>query len=139
MDITGKIIAVLPKRSGTSARTGNAWASQEYVIETHDTYPKKCVFTVFGEDKITQFNLQGGEEVTVSFDIDAHEWNGRYFNDIRAWNVQRVNPTAAVPNANAPVGAVPPFPPADAGAPVGLDTAAPNPSNAENSTDDLPF
>ncbi len=139
MDITGKIIAVLPKRSGTSARTGNPWASQEYVIETHDTYPKKCVFTVFGEDKITQFNLQGGDEVTVSFDIDAHEWNGRYFNDIRAWNVQRVNQAAAAPTPGAPVGTVPPFPPADAGAPLGMNAAAPSSPNAEESTDDLPF
>ena len=33
MELTGKIIAVLPANSGVSARTGNPWMSQEYVIE----------------------------------------------------------------------------------------------------------
>lgn len=52
----GKIIAVLPPREGTSAR--GLWKSQEYVIETHDQYPKKMVFTVFGAEKIEQFAIK---------------------------------------------------------------------------------
>ena len=48
MELTGKIIAVLPAQSGTSNRTGNPWMSQEYVLETHDQYPRKCCFRVFG-------------------------------------------------------------------------------------------
>ena len=63
-EITGKIIAVLPTRSGTSAR-GTQWSSQTSVIETHEQYPKRVAFDVLG-DKITEFNLQVGEEVTVS-------------------------------------------------------------------------
>ena len=94
MEIQGKIIAVLPQQSGVSQRTGNPWASQDYVIETHEQYPHKCCFRVFGADRIKQFNIQSGEELTVSFDIDCHEYNGRWFNDIRAWNVQRVDPNA---------------------------------------------
>ena len=41
MEIEGKIIAVLPEQGGVSARTGNPWKSQDYVIETHDQFPKK--------------------------------------------------------------------------------------------------
>lgn len=89
MEITGKIIAVLPANSGTSARTGNPWMSQTYVIETQGQYPKKLVFDVFGEERIKQFNIQQGEDLTVSFDIDAHEYNGRWFNQIRAFNVEK--------------------------------------------------
>lgn len=81
-EITGKIIAVLPTRSGTSAR-GTQWSSQTAVIETHEQYPKMVAFDVLG-DKITEFNLQVGEEVTVSFDINAREYNGRWFNSINA-------------------------------------------------------
>ena len=95
MEIEGKIIAVLPEQGGVSARTGNPWKSQDYVIETHDQFPKKCVFRVFGAERIAQFNIQAGEELRVSFDIDAHEYNGRWFNDIRAWQVVRVDPAAA--------------------------------------------
>lgn len=89
MEITGKIIAVLPANSGTSARTGNPWMSQTYVIETQGQYPKKLAFDVFGEERIKQFNIQHGEELTVRFDIDAHEYQGRYFNQIRAFNVEK--------------------------------------------------
>jgi hypothetical protein len=132
MDLTGKIIAVLPASSGVSARTGNSWMSQDYVIEVPGQYPKKCVFRVFGEDRIKQFNIQMGEDVTVSFDIDAHEFNGRWFNDVRAYNVTRGQaPVAAV----APEAQASPFPPQDANAPF---PPAQEPAG-EGSTDDLPF
>lgn len=102
MEITGKIIAVLPKQSGTSQRTGSTWASQEYVIETHDQYPRKCCFRIFGEDKIANMNIQAGEELTVSFDINAREYNGRWYNDISAWKVDRVQAGAtAAPQTTA--------------------------------------
>lgn len=99
---------------------------QEYVIETHDQYPRKMCFDVFGADKIAQFNIQAGEELTVSFDIDAREWNGRWFNSIRAWKVERVG-------AQAPVAAGAPFPP------VGAAPAAPVDFAATDEKDDLPF
>lgn len=100
MEITGKIIAVLPERGGTS-KTGNEWKMQEYVIETHEQYPKKVCFNVFGADKIAQFNIQAGDELTVSFDINAREYNGRWYNDIRAWRVERGAAPAGMP-ADAP-------------------------------------
>lgn len=111
MEITGKIIAVLPANSGTSARTGNPWMSQTYVIETQGQYPKKLAFDVFGEERIKQFNIKQGEELTVRFDIDAHEYNNRWFNQIRAFNVEKSGqqvqqptpqPTANVDNPQAP-------------------------------------
>ena len=126
MELTGKIIAVLPANSGVSARTGNPWMSQEYVIEVPGQYPRKCLFRIFGEDRIKQFNIQMGEDVTISFDIDAHEYNGRWFNEIRAYNVTRgAAPVAGAPQA-APQDATAPFPPAQE--PAG-----------EGSADDLPF
>ena len=135
MDLTGRIIAVLPANSGVSARTGNPWMSQEYVIEVPGQYPRKCVFRLFGEDRIKQFNIQMGEDVTVSFDIDAHEYNGRWFNEIRAYNVAR---GAAAPVAAAPVAAAAqsPFPPQQDAAPFPPAQEAPA---EDGSTDDLPF
>ncbi|MCI6671732.1 MAG: DUF3127 domain-containing protein [Prevotella sp.] len=131
MELQGRIIAVLEAREGTSAR--GPWKSQEYVIETHDQYPKKMVFNIFGADRIAQFAIKAGEELLVSFDIDAHEYQGRWFNNIRAWNVQRVE----VPGvATAPTSPVPPPPlAATAGAP---DPFAPGAAD-EDKTDDLPF
>ena len=139
MDLTGRIIAVLPAQSGVSNRTGNAWMSQDYVIEVPGQYPRRCVFRIFGEDRIKQFNVQMNEDVTVQFDIDAHEFNGRWFNDVRAYNIIRgqVPPVAGAPVA--PEDA--PFPPQAQPAPQAA--AAPFPPaqepTSEGSTDDLPF
>lgn len=112
-EISGQIIAILPTRSGTSAK-GTVWSSQTAVIETREQYPKKVAFDVMGE-KIAQFNLQVGEYVTVSYDIDAHEYQGRWFNAVRAWNVVRANqPQQAYQQPQQPpVNAQPqaPFPP----------------------------
>ena len=93
MEIQGKVIDVLPERSGVSAR--GEWKSQTYVIETQEQYPKKMAFDVFGADRIASFSIHSGEVINVSFDIDAHEYQGRYFNQIRAWNVTKVQQQAA--------------------------------------------
>ena len=112
MEFTGKIIAILSPRGGVSKTSGNEWKSQEYVIENHDQYPRKMCFDVFGADKIEQFNIQMGEELTVSFDVDARQWNDRWFNSIRAWKVERVGAGAPMtPGAPVP----PPAPSADRG------------------------
>lgn len=92
MDLQGKIIVALPERSGVSAR--GEWKSQSFVLETHDAYPRKMVFDVFGADRLARFNIQVGQEVMVSFDIDAHEYQGRWFNSVRAFDVRPVAPTA---------------------------------------------
>lgn len=96
-EIGGKIIAVLDKRNGISASTNTPWSVQQYVIETHEQYPKKLCFDVFGEDKINQFNIQIGEELTVYFDINAREYQGRWYNSFRAWKVERTTLQASIP------------------------------------------
>ena len=83
--MTGVVIAVLPERSGTSQR--GEWKSQSFVIETQEQYPKHLCFEVFGADRIAQFNIKGGETITVQFDIDARQYQDRWFNSIKAWNV----------------------------------------------------
>lgn len=130
MEITGKIIAALEPRGGVSQRTGNNWKMQEFVIETLEQYPRKCMFNVFGEDRLNEMKIQVGEVLTVSFDIDAREYNGRWYNDIRAWRVVRGGGATEM----AVVGATP-AEPATIPAPSSLTPAEP----AGDSADDLPF
>ena len=63
MEISGKIIAVLPLQSGTS-KAGRAWKKQEYVLETQDTYPRKVKFDFFG-DRVDQYPMAIGERRRV--------------------------------------------------------------------------
>ena len=131
MELTGKIIAEFNERGGVSNRTGNEWKAKSYVLEVPGEYPRKMVFDVFGVDRLQAFNLQIGETVTVSFDIDAHEYNGRWFNDVRAFRIDRGQA------APAPAPEAAPMPEA---APVAsVAEPAPIPFEAPAPTDELPF
>ena len=86
MDISGKIIAVLPIATGQGKN--GTWRSQDYVLETADQYPKKVCFNLFG-DKIDQFPIAIDDQVNVSFDIESREYNGRWYTSVRAWKIEK--------------------------------------------------
>ena len=98
MEISGKIIAVLPLATGQGKN--GMWRSQDYVLETGDQYPKKVCFNFFG-DKIDQFPLAIDDQVTVSFDLESREYNGRWFTSVRAWKAEKSVVNAA-PATSAP-------------------------------------
>ena len=109
MEVTGKIIAALEKRTGVAKASGNTWVAQEYVIEIPGTYPKRVCFEVFGEERIKEFDIKVMDTLTVSFDIDAREYNGRWFNTLRAWKVVRETlPTPVAVVADPVVETLPP-------------------------------
>jgi hypothetical protein len=128
MEITGRIIAVLPEQGGIS-KAGNEWKKQEYVLETQEQYPKKVCFQIFGADKIAQAAIQQDETVTISFDIDSREYQGRWFTNINAWKVDR-----NVANASGAPATPDNFTPA--AAPIAPSTPD---FDLSNPADDLPF
>lgn len=99
MEISGKIIQVLDLQQGTS-KAGNAWKKQEYVLETQDMYPKKVKFDFFG-DRVDQYKLAIGDEVTVSFDLESREFNGRWYTDVRAWKAEKAGAATVAPMSSA--------------------------------------
>ena len=86
MEIKGKIVEILPEKSGQSAN--GEWRKQEYVLETDSNYPKKICFMAWG-DKIGEFNLKQGDSVEVSVDLESREYNGRWYTDVKAWKVAK--------------------------------------------------
>ena len=92
MEISGKIIAVLPIATGQGKN--GTWRSQDYVLETADQYPKKVCFNLFG-DKIDQYQIGIDETVNISFDVESREYNGRWYTTVRAWNVDKVGQQVA--------------------------------------------
>ena len=107
MELTGKIIEVLPEKSGTSAR--GPWRKQEYVVEIPGDYPKKVCFMVWG-DKIDELQIQEGQELTVHVDLESREYNGRWYTDVKAWRVER---SAQDDDSAPPVRSDEPPPPTD--------------------------
>lgn len=108
MEIKGKIILALPEMSGTS-KAGNAWKKREYVLETQETYPRKVHFDFFGE-RADQYPLNVGDVVTLSFDIESREYNGRWFTSIRGWKAEKDGAAPISTPAQSIPGDVPPPP-----------------------------
>ena len=95
MDLSGKVINQLPEVSGSS-KSGNSWRKQEYIIETGGQYPKKVCVSVWG-DKIEQFGLKQGEQVTLGIDVESREYNGRWYTEVKAYKVDRSQGGGASP------------------------------------------
>lgn len=89
MEIKGKIIVALPAQGGVS-KAGKEWSRQDYVIETQEKYPKKIAFSVMN-DNIMNFELTIGQEVDIHVDINATEWNGKWYNSITCWKATVYN------------------------------------------------
>ena len=105
MEAQGKVIAILAPRSGVS-QAGREWMSQEFVIETPGQFPKRICFNLFGAARISEANIQMGEEIIIEFDIDAREWQGRWYTSINAFRVTR---PSVMPTSNESMMQEPPF------------------------------
>lgn len=88
MEFHGKVICVLPARVGQSTRTGEQWMSQDFVLEADGQYIRRGKFSLWGADRIKAANLQLGEYVTAKFELEAHEYNGQWFNDTRCYDIE---------------------------------------------------
>ncbi len=86
MEISGTIIKMLPLQSGTGKN--GEWKKQDFIIETGSQYPKKVCITMWG-DKIDQFALSEGQQVTASIEVESREFNGRWYTDVKVWKVQK--------------------------------------------------
>ena len=77
----------MPVQSGMS-KSGKAWAKQEFVLEIPGQYPKKVCMSLWGEEKINNYDLQEGLELTASIELESRESNGRWYTEARAWKIE---------------------------------------------------
>ena len=105
---TGKIIAAGQVQMGTS-QNGTQWSSCEYTIEElNEQYPSRAVIQVYGSDKIQQFGIQVGEIITANIGLKAHQSrDGRWFNQLDCWKVERPNAQQQGQVVQSQVGAAP--------------------------------
>lgn len=88
--LKGKLIRILAMESGV-ARSGNPWKKQEFVVETQDQYPKKICFTLFNDKVSLLDGIMTGDDLEVSFDIESREFNNKWYHNINAWKIERLN------------------------------------------------
>lgn len=147
MELEGRISVVMPVNSGVSQRNGNSWKSQEFILEyfwfPNQVEPSHMVMRVFGEEKIKKFNLQPNDNVKVRFHLEAHEFNGRWYNEsAQVSGVTFVGASAGKnnPAANATGTVAQQQPTAtDIGAQQPTTDATDTSAEAQEESDNLPF
>lgn len=121
MEISGRLVQTLPTQTGMGKN--GEWKKNSFVIETADKFPKKVCIVAWKDlvDQVTQIPV--GSQVTVSFDVESREYNGKWYTDVKAW---KISAGAGSGNVSAPASR----------------QQAPMPTSeppAMDSTDDLPF
>ena len=89
MEVSGTVI-LTDLQKGVS-KSGKEWQKKNFVLSYNEgMIEKKLAFEIFGEDKINANPVKKGQKVTVLFDIESTEWNGRWFTTLKATNVSKL-------------------------------------------------
>ena len=89
MEFTGKLVQKIGQREGDNSR--GHWVIASYLIESEGMYPKRMACDVSNSefvDNIGKFDSLIGKRVVVRFDIDSHEWQGKWFNSVRGIGIK---------------------------------------------------
>lgn len=129
MEFTGRIMKVLPPRSGVS-KAGKEWKTQQFIFEyfenPSDRYSDKVVIETFDTNIMEQ--LEENATVRIGFGHRYEEYNGNYYNRLTMYKFERLDHTNALkpePAAEAPTNGDP-------------SVVVPQ-SQQEDKKDDLPF
>ena len=127
---------------GTVKRLYDVWKSEtsefykrEFVITTAEQYPSDVKFSALKEKSDQLNGITEGDRVNVKFDVKGREYNDRYYVDLNAWRIEKMDAEGGAPTG-------------DQGQPA-AETAGPSVPPAQGSyvapatpaadSDDLPF
>lgn len=92
MELTGKIKLVFDL-----VQINPTMNKREFVVTTDERYAQDILLETFNEKTSILDPFKAGDLVRVSFDIRGREYNGRYYNNLRAWKVESLAPAAPAP------------------------------------------
>ena len=67
------------------------WVKAQFLLEQEGAWPKRMVCDVMNMDfmdLVGKFESLIGKKVVVRFEINAREWNGKWYNDVRAHGIK---------------------------------------------------
>ncbi len=117
LSIKGKIVNRLDLVTGTS-KAGKEWQKRDFVIETFGQFPSKVCFTLFGDKVNLLDNILLDDIITVHFNVESREYNGKWYHNINAWKIDCDEKSQSTYTQPAP---------------------APTPQEEKENNDDLPF
>jgi len=88
MELTGKIINILPIQSGMG-KNGNEWKKQEIIIQTEEQYPKSICITLWGNT--IDNNIKQGDKIKASIDIESREYQGKWYTTVKVWKIESLS------------------------------------------------
>lgn len=85
MTLSAKLTQLLPFQTGESKN--GTWRKQDIIVETNGQYPKKICVSIWG-DKIDDNQLQIGNTLTISYELESREYNNKWYTDVKAWKIE---------------------------------------------------
>ncbi len=126
-EMTGKVKLIMDLMTFNSGFT-----KREFVVTVEDGRFPQDIKIACTRDRINQLNsLKAGDEVRVKFEIRGHAWNEKYFVDLEANAIEKLDGDGSSVTMDEPVAAVPAAPAASPVPPAPVDNFA--------ADDDMPF
>ena len=88
MKIIAKLTQILPLQTGFGKN--GQWRKQDVIVETDGQYPKNICISIWG-DNINENQLIIGAQLSIDFDMESREFNGKWYTDVKAWKIDLVD------------------------------------------------
>jgi len=100
MEVTGKIVKILPIETGQKKDGSGEWKKQLFLVDNNESYNNIHCFEIFGEEKVDNFNKFNklNDVVKVLFNISTNEWQGKYFTSLQSWRIEKAEMSNNISN-----------------------------------------
>ncbi len=90
LEIKGTLTEFLTPQTGET-EAGGTWVKQSFLVKTDAEYNNLYCFEVFGEEKVQNLTKyqKVGDTVTVEFNVNCNEYNGKYYTTLSAWKISK--------------------------------------------------
>ena len=88
MKIIAKLTQIMPLQTGFGKN--GQWRKQDIIVETDGQYPKNICISIWG-DNINENQLIIGNQLSIDFDMESREFNGKWYTDVKAWKIDLVD------------------------------------------------
>jgi single-strand DNA-binding protein len=86
LKLNGKVKLILDLQSWDSGFT-----KREFVITTNEQYPQDVKLECIKDKTSLLDGLSDGDDVEVSFNVRGNEYNGKYYVNLQAWKLNKMD------------------------------------------------
>jgi len=89
LEVKGIIEKILEVQTGEKKDGSGQWEKQQFIVRTQEQYNNLYCFEIFGDQKVDNFAKfnKVGQEVTVEFNVNTSEHQGKYYTTLSAWKI----------------------------------------------------